>query len=447
MKKPLENMISLLHQVSDRDVLHYIEEAYVCYEAGAYRACIVMTVNAVFEDLLRKTRRLAKIVEKGDIIVKEIEAIVFEQKAFEQTLVERLAGADIISTVQSQRLLQLIDHRNKAAHPSGVDASPEEARFVFAEAIEKFLQHRGMSGYDVVANLFLRLPDANFFPDEAPRTLEDVVHSELVSLDSRSLNAIAARLGKELFSKDLRMARNAKLLLQGLCYQERFDIFEALCLHLVKPRASDPRFVAKIFDVFAIDARFLLEFESMDQRRLDAGIANVFLSLPLNMERKSIEHPMALLDSMLRWRFPDETMTGEFEKTTRALSKLFGSDVSVLLEMPLDGEVRKMFFDQLLITIEGHGYANIASTVCRTILENMEALSRIVHEEEALRLVLALASSSELSEELQRDGYRPLQPLIHKAAWGLQLRHGDAEEFLDGVADRHLRALLRPEAA
>ena len=69
-----------------------------------------------------------------------IEKLAVGQKPFENELVDRLASKDLISELQEQRLKQIIDHRNKAAHPSGVHASAEEARFVYFEAIDKFSQ-------------------------------------------------------------------------------------------------------------------------------------------------------------------------------------------------------------------------------------------------------------------------------------------------------------------
>lgn len=55
----LTDMEELLGRVTRPDIKNYLREAFVCYGAGAYRACIVLTANALFEDLRQKTKAVS----------------------------------------------------------------------------------------------------------------------------------------------------------------------------------------------------------------------------------------------------------------------------------------------------------------------------------------------------------------------------------------------------
>ena len=136
----LTDMEELLARVQNAKIVDYLREALACYGAGAYHACIVLAYIEVFEDIRQKTMALKNVSSAAKSISASIEKLAVGQKPFENEFVDRLASKDLISELQEQRLKQIIDHRNKAAHPSGVHASAEEARFVYFEAIDKFSQ-------------------------------------------------------------------------------------------------------------------------------------------------------------------------------------------------------------------------------------------------------------------------------------------------------------------
>ena len=71
----LTDMEELLGRVSNPEINSYLREAFVCYGAGAYRACIVLTANALFEDLRQKTKAVASINADAKAISAEIEKL------------------------------------------------------------------------------------------------------------------------------------------------------------------------------------------------------------------------------------------------------------------------------------------------------------------------------------------------------------------------------------
>jgi hypothetical protein len=52
----LTDMEELVATVPEKDIASYLREAFVCYGAGAYRGCIVLTHIALFEGLRQKLR-------------------------------------------------------------------------------------------------------------------------------------------------------------------------------------------------------------------------------------------------------------------------------------------------------------------------------------------------------------------------------------------------------
>jgi len=132
-------MEELVGRVDDRDVADFLREALACYGTGAHRACVVLTHIALFDSLRRKVKALSPVNGVARTVSDEIEPLAAAQKVFETPLVHKLKAVGILTQLEAQILEQLNAMRNKAAHPSGHTVTAEEARFVFAEAIKKFI--------------------------------------------------------------------------------------------------------------------------------------------------------------------------------------------------------------------------------------------------------------------------------------------------------------------
>ena len=135
----LSDMEELIASVPEKAVADYLREAFACYGTGAYRACIVLTHIALFDGLRIKIKNLAPVNKIAKQVSDAVEPLAEAQKVFETPLIHQLKGAGLITELEAKRLEQLNDQRNKAAHPSGHSVTAEEARFVFSEAIQKFL--------------------------------------------------------------------------------------------------------------------------------------------------------------------------------------------------------------------------------------------------------------------------------------------------------------------
>ena len=124
----LTDMEELIASVDDADVANYLREAYVCYGTSAYRACIVLTSNALFDGLKKKIDALASINKACKKVSLHIKGLHDLQKPFESDLIDQMKSEGLLDELEFDRLKQVIKHRNKSAHPSG--HSPTAERLV-----------------------------------------------------------------------------------------------------------------------------------------------------------------------------------------------------------------------------------------------------------------------------------------------------------------------------
>jgi hypothetical protein len=107
---------------------------------------------------------LAPVNSAAKAVSAVIEPLAASQKVFELTLINQMKAAAIITQLEADILEQLNKQRNKAAHPSGHVVTAEEARFVFSEAIQKFLSQPIRQTSVLVASIIPKISRANFFP-------------------------------------------------------------------------------------------------------------------------------------------------------------------------------------------------------------------------------------------------------------------------------------------
>lgn len=139
----------LPNRIGDIAERTYLDEAFVCFTAAAYRASIVMCWNLAYDHLCEfvLTKHLAdfnaqlpKTFPKADIsaVVKKDDF----QELKESQVLQVCKSANIISGSVHKILKEKLDRRNIAAHPSGV--------IVAAPTAEEFIK-------DLVENVVLKL--------------------------------------------------------------------------------------------------------------------------------------------------------------------------------------------------------------------------------------------------------------------------------------------------
>ena len=171
----LTDMEELIGGIVSSEARDYMSESLKCYQAGAFRACVVLSYIALFDDLRRKLAPLAVLNSKAKAIHEDIEKKAKDQEVFESLLADKLFSVDMIDAGQKTKLDIIIKLRNKAAHPSRIHASAEEARFVFFETINKFLSQPQLQTTQAADAILLALTEGNFFPTTLVADFRDIV--------------------------------------------------------------------------------------------------------------------------------------------------------------------------------------------------------------------------------------------------------------------------------
>jgi hypothetical protein len=237
----LADMEELISTVSDKEVADYLREAFTCYGTSAYRACIVLSHIALFDGLRRKIKALAPVNAVAKSVSDEIEPLANAQKIFETPLIHKLRAANIISHLEAQLLEQLNNQRNKAAHPSGHVVTAEEARYVFAETIKKFLSQPIRETSYVVDKIISKIADPNFFPSAILGDMKEVVAQEMGNLDNQAMPFLFNKMGEVWAGSDPIAAKNASNFLLVLASQRDPDIRSAMIKYIIDPKSSEDK--------------------------------------------------------------------------------------------------------------------------------------------------------------------------------------------------------------
>lgn len=190
----LTDMEELIASVPEKDIATYLREAFICYGAGAYRGCIVLVHTALFEGLRMKLHAVSSSNAAARAVLSVIEPDAAAQKVFEQKLIDQMRIHAVITRLESDVLVQLNKQRNKAAHPSGHLVTAEEARYVFSEAVKKFLSQPIRQTSVLVDAIIARLPDPNFFPSSMIPDIALVVDQETENLDQTAMPELLAKI-------------------------------------------------------------------------------------------------------------------------------------------------------------------------------------------------------------------------------------------------------------
>lgn len=296
----MTDMAELVASVADKEVANYLKEAVACYEADAYRACVVLTHTALFEDLRRKVRNIASVNAVAKAVSDAIEPLATNQKVFETTLIQKLKGAGIITQLESQILEQLNNQRNKAAHPSGHEVTPEEARFVFSEAIKKFLSKPIRETSYVVNDIAGRLGDQNFFPSAMLNEIEAVVEQELKNLAPEALPFLYSKLADAYSSADATTKKNAINFLLALASKRDVGHRALLLKTIFVPKSSNTANAEFLSMLITCDPASVPAFDSGTKLRIQALLMSNAQAVGVRAPYQELRQPAHVVGESIR---------------------------------------------------------------------------------------------------------------------------------------------------
>ncbi|CCH88517.1 conserved protein of unknown function [Modestobacter italicus] len=196
-----------INRVWTPDVRPTVAEAWRCYGAGAYRACIALTWAAVCADLIDKIIRLADEGE-GDAAsfatkVASARAAgisvdgVRDMQEVERICLDTAVKLDVLDDVTARELERLREDRHLCVHPSlrgfGETYAPtaEYARAHLAVALDELLTQPPVQGRKAVQQLVAYVMDPQFV--SSPGHITHVFHDRVRPNTRRQLIELAVK--------------------------------------------------------------------------------------------------------------------------------------------------------------------------------------------------------------------------------------------------------------
>ncbi|MBY5396967.1 hypothetical protein HFN01_19345 [Rhizobium leguminosarum] len=336
----LSHLPSLLLLVEGSTIHEHMKEALVCYQAGAYKASIVMAANAVFEYLRLKTHELGTTNETAAQIAGVINDLLTEQKAFERTLVDRLLKAQILDLGKIRSLNGIIEMRNKAAHPSGNRLDADAANYVFSTAVKEFLSRPHLLARTGMTDLRNRLSHSGFFIDTDDHSLGAMVSLELETLDDGSAQLFMKELSECYGEAEPILRDNTRLFLRGyltVAGEKRQVGLAKMLFRLASDVEAYAELLHEIFVLAPHTHRFL---DDGTRRRLDAALAHSCRKLKNRVSPRDQKHPLELFD-LLMSAFEESTIESDFKLTVAEIVELYCDEAPLISGLKKGGEIKQ----------------------------------------------------------------------------------------------------------
>jgi len=213
---------------------------------------------------------LAPVNSAAKAVSSLIEPLAANQKVFELTLIHQMKAAAIITQLEADILEQLNKQRNKAAHPSGHLVTAEEARFVFSEAIQKFLSQPIRQTSVLVASIMTKISGPNFFPSAMMSDINAVVQQETQSLDPAAMPQLVAKLVETVEGPDSVAARNASLFLLSLTGRREPAIRKTIVNGFLDAKSAINAHAQLVAILISSDPSLLLSLTPATRMRVEA---------------------------------------------------------------------------------------------------------------------------------------------------------------------------------
>jgi hypothetical protein len=257
-----------------------------------------MICISIFEDLREKTNIISPVNADARAVSSIIEPLVAAQKPFESTLIDQLKSKNLISELQSQKLKSIIVHRNKAAHPSGHLASAEEARYVYFEAIDKFLSVPDLGTTHIADSILKDLENSNFFPDSNMANIKNIVEDNIRSMHESAYVYLVKKLRDRIVSTNKIISANSERFILGLSRIDNESAQKAIANEIVKTKLIDENYSTAIFNLISANGALLTRLDTTTKKRLNTLFGPVIDGTPSTTSVSAVRHPIKLLNQM-----------------------------------------------------------------------------------------------------------------------------------------------------
>ncbi|MEZ7204774.1 hypothetical protein [Pseudoalteromonas sp. DY56-GL79] len=382
-----------MNSIEDSQVKDYMKEAMSCYMAGAYRACIVLTYIALFDDIVKKLGELGKVNKKAKKIHDEAQNKINAQDVYESYVIDQLKSNALLPALDATFLDTLRVLRNKSSHPSGHHASAEEARFIVFEAISRFLSKPILTTTQLVDEILSRLDEKHFFTSTDISKISGVVRKELKNIHHETFPYLINKFLDKTLSSNVDIACNAGFFLTGLSYLKEELTATYVKKYVIESKCSNSNYSLLILRLISANGALLQGLDPITFDRLRSVISERIGSVESSLEHTRFSHPSSVLKSimegcgedMLIDNFKDQ-LTEFFRKNI--LSKYF------IAHMAEYSKVVEVYFEEVCKKAGSSDY-NTANDLSRNIHDADAYLSKSLTDEQAFILISNILQAAE----------------------------------------------------
>lgn len=428
----LTDMEELLAKIESFEIREYMKEAMSCYMANAYRGCIVMSYIALFDDVFEKLAELAKVNAKAKDIYDQASKKKNDQEVFESFLIDKLSAESFISGLDSSFLGTLRTLRNKSAHPSGHKPSAEEARFIYFEAINRFMSKPILTTNQLIDELVIRLKNANFFPSNDLNDIASVVKEELELLHEAAIPQLIAKISNATLSTDKNEKKNASFFISGLSSLGTEAINNALVSSLINKKSDDDEFSLLIIRIISANGEIINKINGVTLNRVKKIIVDRIDKFDTSLLETRLTHPANLLRSISR-SMPDPKFSDNFNDALKAFYKKRPFSKLSLKVLLTHKKARDIYFSEFN-EMAGSSQFDVANPVADGLSGISMELSNVLTNRQSLELIVSLVISSNYGawgpEGLKNNKFDDISEIKEKALIYIKDNKDESDEIL-----------------
>lgn len=367
----------LHHRVRQHRNSDYVAEAVRCYDAGAYRACIIMTCNAVFDAVRARMEELeAGQVSRAEKVVAAVKEAINDKKTYEGALLTKLRETGVVPVVETDALGEILNKRNHAAHPNNSAATAKDAYYVFEKAVTYFLCEQARPLQFKIDTLMRDIYTEGFFTDPIIDDVARKVDEEIATFDESEYYKLISKLKKWLLNDNCDEDSKSLWFLLGLLHLDRPKLHSIISTEFFGKRGFSPENDAFLVDMCVVRPELLSMISGENRKRLDDTFAKFTESLETLSAKGPVRSPTALLVTIAD-HIKDPCIDTGYPKTVDVVLRRFWAhpDLPALFNTSLKNRMFKHLLEEVKRTDE-EGGTDLASYLEREDSTLAVALTR-----------------------------------------------------------------------
>lgn len=430
----LQDLEALSLKVKNPNVRILLKEAIACYNASAYRACIILSFNALIDDLLIKIDIMKSVNKNAKSVFEVIQQLIKEQKSFENTFIELLKKYELFDELDEELCKTLQGFRHKSAHPSGYNPTAEAARFVLVEVVNRFLSKESLLTSSRIDKLLSDVVESNFFINSDVKHRSQIMKSEIADIHEDAYPQLINRLYKS-YIKDKELPYLSAIF--ALARINNPTICNMIMKYVIKNNISKKGHEVLFTGIITTMPQYFNDIDDITAEKLIKNLNTQIKNMNKNLKNNAIINPF---NSILH--IFNKTSNILYQKAIDLLPKLIEHNERLCYFMKnIDKSPNSMARDayiklySLLINEIKSNKIEKSEAICKVILEDDMQSFKKINDQRAFELINAILlnkSNSQYISNIISNKFNQITYLKDKAK-----KHFDAMNDKDKLDKKY----------